>query len=1060
MVSLESKTDVFEPSNQYLRVVLFISNVSAAPHSFDSIIYAFQSLISSLPQSDPVRAASVQDLAIARYLRYILLRQQDDLEQSVLGFTEAIYHEVPGDPRALGRSIVQIFGALTLVLVIRVEVFRRSGDVKCCLMFLRHLHGQWHDVTINWPFPVTETLVHVLADHIELNLGDVGQDIEEMADLCDELLDTNISNKSLTPLIIFLARAAGESAGKLEGPIRPSEKVIGCLRKATVRLPDLEPIQLGLARLLCVRFMTSPSDDDNEEGMAILEKFINFQGPGDRPHPYRILALNMVAELASDQFFVSGKPEHLEQAISHLRIILHETSPEDPFRTLLNSHLSYLEGLRFNDSSSEVYSRPDDARSSISGYAELPPFHELTISLLEMSPFDPLNPLWMATMIEHSKALDIATIKRFTDMADIVDGIEYCRHVLASYTDTPLPLVARPALGNLLYNAFLNTREIKYINAAISIARDRVNTILLYAWLLPALVNLAAYLYVRFQLLDSKEDLNEMMELYPRALNYGHGRIPVQFQILFQWASTARTWRHPSVLTAYGHGMSLMQASLTFAPTLETQHSRFAAIDDNFRSLPLNYASYLIHIGRLDLAVETLEKGRSLLWSEIRGLQISIDQIRLADSHLAEEFAAVNRDLETLTLAFSSDVNAGGGDGDVGGMDPFGRLVVQQQKLLDDREKLISQIQALPSFETFLMPPSFDTLHSAASHGPIVIINHCKWRSDIIVLCYNSPSSIISTPDDFYARAHNLQKQLLGERRKGLDSGKYEEALRSVLEELFELVGQPVIKKLNELNIPEQSRVWWCPTSVFCSLPLHAMGPIPSDVGPPRYFLDLYIPSYIPSLSALIESRRSTSQNIGKPSILLVSQPDVKMPQALKEMKAVQAIDTQVTTLYSEKATPTAVLARLQDHQFAHIVCHGILEPGKPFEASFKLHRGKLLRLLDVVRSQLPNAEFAFLSACHTAELTDESTADEVLHLAAAMQFCGFRSVVGTMWAMADTDGWDLARNFYNAVFSDGAQGVNHHERTSGALRDAVVKLRRKSGTTLERWVNYVHYGA
>jgi CHAT domain-containing protein len=116
--------------------------------------------------------------------------------------------------------------------------------------------------------------------------------------------------------------------------------------------------------------------------------------------------------------------------------------------------------------------------------------------------------------------------------------------------------------------------------------------------------------------------------------------------------------------------------------------------------------------------------------------------------------------------------------------------------------------------------------------------------------------------------------------------------------------------------------------------------------------------------------------------------------------------------------------------------------------------------LLDIARSQLPDAEFAFLSACHTAELTDESIADEVLHLAAAMQFCGFRSVVGMMWAMADTDGQDIARNFYHSLFSDGTQDANYYERTAEALRNAVVRLRRKTGTTLERWVNYVHYGA
>jgi CHAT domain-containing protein len=143
-------------------------------------------------------------------------------------------------------------------------------------------------------------------------------------------------------------------------------------------------------------------------------------------------------------------------------------------------------------------------------------------------------------------------------------------------------------------------------------------------------------------------------------------------------------------------------------------------------------------------------------------------------------------------------------------------------------------------------------------------------------------------------------------------------------------------------------------------------------------------------------------------------------------------------------------------------VCHGLLEPGKPFDSSFKLFRNQRMSLIDIVRSQLPNAEFAFLAACHTAELTDESPADEALHLAAAVQYCGFRSVVGTMWAMADMDGQFLAEKFYKSVFSGGKEGVYYHERTAEALRDAVVQLRRKKGRrmALERWVNYVHYGA
>jgi CHAT domain-containing protein len=167
-----------------------------------------------------------------------------------------------------------------------------------------------------------------------------------------------------------------------------------------------------------------------------------------------------------------------------------------------------------------------------------------------------------------------------------------------------------------------------------------------------------------------------------------------------------------------------------------------------------------------------------------------------------------------------------------------------------------------------------------------------------------------------------------------------------------------------------------------------------------------------------------------------------------------------VTALVSANATPTTVLEGLRDHRFAHFVCHGTLEAGKPFDTSFKLYRDERLSLHDIVRSRLPEAEFTFLSACHTAELTEESIADEALHLAAAMQYCGFRSVVGTMWAMADIDGRDLARNFYAQVFSVEGDELRYYELTAEALRDVVKFLRGKKGMTLERWVNFVHYGA
>ncbi|KAI0298339.1 CHAT domain-containing protein [Multifurca ochricompacta] len=393
----------------------------------------------------------------------------------------------------------------------------------------------------------------------------------------------------------------------------------------------------------------------------------------------------------------------------------------------------------------------------------------------------------------------------------------------------------------------------------------------------------------------------------------------------------------------------------------------------------------------------------------------------------------------SVTPSGTIEISDGGSQVD-DGMDPFSRLVVEQKRLLDERDVLVSQIQELPGFGDFLKTPSFENIHIAASEGPVVIINHSEWRSDILILVRDSPPSLIPTTNDFYRLANDLKDRLVVARKDGLDSDKYKRALRSVLESLYNLVGEPVIDRLCTLGVPEQSRIWWCPTS--------------------RYFSDLYIPSYTPTLSALIESRKPSPKASCQPSLLLVANPDESLPGAFGEMAVIQSLNSRVpvVTLCGQNATPAGVVKGLRHHGLVHFVCHGTLKTGKPFDASFKLFNDERLTLLDIVRSRLPAGEFAFLAACHTAELTGGSIADEGLHLTAAVQYCGFRSVVGTMWEMADIDGRELAENFYKSMFSANGEGVGYHLRSAKALRDATRKMRRKKGMTLERWVNFVHY--
>ncbi|KAI0306196.1 hypothetical protein B0F90DRAFT_1915903 [Multifurca ochricompacta] len=108
---------------------------------------------------------------------------------------------------------------------------------------------------------------------------------------------------------------------------------------------------------------------------------------------------------------------------------------------------------------------------------------------------------------------------------------------------------------------------------------------------------------------------------------------------------------------------------------------------------------------------------------------------------------------------------------------------------------------------------------------------------------------------------------------------------------------------------------------------------------------------------------------------------------------------------------------------------------------------------IEVMRAS--GVQFALLAACHTAELTDLKKSDEMLYLTAAMQFCGFRSVVGTMWAMADLDGTDLSTLFYGNLFSSNGEDNDKSlcEKSARALCDAIWELRKKQGMTVERWM-------
>jgi tetratricopeptide (TPR) repeat protein len=304
--------------------------------------------------------------------------------------------------------------------------------------------------------------------------------------------------------------------------------------------------------------------------------------------------------------------------------------------------------------------------------------------------------------MKHKGALHSSNIDRLTDIAEIEDGIKYCQQVVASYPDSELASNARLALVDLFERAFRRTNEIEYINQAISITHDNMSTTHSHLFQHISFSLYFSRLCTRFFLLRREEDMDELIRQFSKLDSAENKFLIPNVEFVQQLAFVARFKGHPSASIAYESAMSSFQASLTYAPTIDIQHSRLVTMGDLVKTIPLDYASYQIHHGQLERAIETLERGRSLLWSEMRGLRTSIDRIRSADSRLANRFATVNQDLEALTLSLSPNNIFDGRDGAFDGKDPYGDLVARQRKLLDEREQLISRIQALPGFDNFL----------------------------------------------------------------------------------------------------------------------------------------------------------------------------------------------------------------------------------------------------------------------------------------------------------------------------------------------------------------------
>ena len=163
---------------------------TASVHEIDSSITQLQHLLSIFPRSDPLRLISMYSLAQKRHLRYLLSNQREDLDKSIVHFTELILLS-PRSWLQHGPIILNALLLLAISLLSRSNASKRPEDAIYATKYLSHLRDQPHEIPTIPRYEVTEFLVAALASQLELETGNLMQNIREMVVLSRELFETS-----------------------------------------------------------------------------------------------------------------------------------------------------------------------------------------------------------------------------------------------------------------------------------------------------------------------------------------------------------------------------------------------------------------------------------------------------------------------------------------------------------------------------------------------------------------------------------------------------------------------------------------------------------------------------------------------------------------------------------------------------------------------------------------------------------------------------------------------------------------------------------------------------
>ncbi|HEX3129852.1 MAG TPA: CHAT domain-containing protein [Thermoanaerobaculia bacterium] len=173
----------------------------------------------------------------------------------------------------------------------------------------------------------------------------------------------------------------------------------------------------------------------------------------------------------------------------------------------------------------------------------------------------------------------------------------------------------------------------------------------------------------------------------------------------------------------------------------------------------------------------------------------------------------------------------------------------------------------------------------------------------------------------------------------------------------------------------------------------------------------------------------------GRPGLALV-----RLPFSGREVKAIAGLFPQARIYLGADATEERVKSLGPETRLVHFACHGVLDERFPLNSALALSvpgqksEGRdngLLQAWEIFESVRLDADLVTLSACDTA-LGREMGGEGLIGLTRAFQYAGARSVLASLWSIADSSTARFMQSFYGNL----RKGMSKDE----ALRAAQIE--------------------